>query len=171
MRPVVEKNYGLVYITTSPATTISGRISRWSTVHRLRSIFKLILGKCKTSEKLTHLNSHFLLSSQRGTPHDSVSKLSVVIKDAYKVLDEKLLEKYTKLTSEEVKILVVDDKWFSTIKTNIQGEIDSISQHLTGRIKELAERYETNLAVIDSDIAKLTDSVNFHLQSMGLVWN
>jgi hypothetical protein len=41
--------------------------------------------------------------------------------------------------------LVVDDKWLTAIKASIQTEIDAISQRLTGRVKELAERYENTL--------------------------
>ncbi len=37
--------------------------------------------------------------------------------------------------------MVVEDKWLATLETAIQGEIDRISQALTGRVKELAERY------------------------------
>jgi type I restriction enzyme M protein len=37
----------------------------------------------------------------------------------------------------------VDDKWLATLDTAIHGEMDRISQALTQRVKELAERYET----------------------------
>lgn len=89
------------------------------------------------------------------------------IKQAEKDLDEKLYAKYPTLTEDEVKQLVVDDKWMYTIETAIKGEIDHISQRLTKRIKELAERYETPLPEIDKEVRELEATVKEHLEKMG----
>ncbi|MCD6556555.1 MAG: type I restriction-modification system subunit M [Bacteroidales bacterium] len=89
------------------------------------------------------------------------------IKQAEKELDEKLYAKYPTLTEDEVKQLVVDDKWMQTIEIAIKGEIDHISQRLTNRIKELAERYETPLPDIDKEVSELENKVNAHLKKMG----
>ena len=40
---------------------------------------------------------------------------------------------------------MVDDKWLAALDAAIHGEMDRISQALTQRVKELAERYETPL--------------------------
>ena len=53
--------------------------------------------------------------------------------------------KYPKLTEAEIKTLVVDDKWMARLSAAVQGELDRVSQTLTGRIRELAERYATPL--------------------------
>ena len=55
----------------------------------------------------------------------------------------KPMPKYPKLTEDEVKALVVDDKWLTHRWPPSVGEMDRISQALTKRVKELAERYET----------------------------
>lgn len=89
------------------------------------------------------------------------------IKQAEKALDEKLYAKYPELTEEEVKTLVVDDKWMHTIETAIKGEMDHISQRLTNRIKELAERYQTPLPEIDKQVSEWENKVNEHLEKMG----
>jgi len=89
------------------------------------------------------------------------------IKDAEKDLDEKLYAKYPTLTDNEVKTLVVDDKWMQTIEKTIKSEIDHISQCLTNRIKELAERYEMPLPEIDQEVIDLENKVNTHLEKMG----
>ena len=70
-----------------------------------------------------------------------------------------------------MKTLVVDDKWMATLQATIKGEIDHISQRLTNRIKELAERYETPLPSIDQEVKDLAEKVNAHLSKMGFVWN
>ncbi len=41
--------------------------------------------------------------------------------------------------------LVGDDHWLAALDKDIHGEMDRISQTLTQRVKELAERYETPL--------------------------
>jgi type I restriction enzyme M protein len=89
------------------------------------------------------------------------------IREAEKDLDAKLYAKYPTLNEEEVKTLVVDDKWMQVIEKYIKSEIVQISQRLTNRIKELVERYETPLPVIDQEVKELEDKVNAHLEKMG----
>lgn len=93
------------------------------------------------------------------------------IKVQEKTLDHKTFEHYAKLTEDEVRQLVIEDKWMSRLQTDIQSEIDAISQRLTGRIKELAERYAHTLDELDQENKTLEDKVSKHLKKMGLVWN
>lgn len=93
------------------------------------------------------------------------------IKEAVIDLDDKLYNKYPTLSESEIKQLVVDDKWMHTIETTIKDEIDHISQRLTNRVKQLAERYENPLPLIDNEVQSLENKVNAHLQKMGFVWN
>ena len=65
---------------------------------------------------------------------------------------------------------MVDDKWLAMIGKAIQTEMDRISQRLTQRIKELAERYETPLPAQTSEVAELENKVSAHLEKMGFVW-
>ena len=67
------------------------------------------------------------------------------MKDAQKELEAKVAAKYGKLTEDEIKTLVVDDKWLATLAAAVQSELDRVSQALTGRIRQLAERYATPL--------------------------
>ena len=85
-------------------------------------------------------------------------------------LDDLAYKKYPKLTAAEVKTLVVDDKWMATLDTAIHGEMDRVSQQLTQRVKELAERYETPLPQMTSHVAELEAKVNQHLERMGFAW-
>ena len=71
----------------------------------------------------------------------------------------------------QIKQLVVDDKWIATIDKDINTEMDRISQRLTQRIKELAERYETPMQQQTQNVMELEKAVNGHLQKMGFVWN
>jgi type I restriction enzyme M protein len=92
------------------------------------------------------------------------------LKAAQEDLDAKLDAKYPKLTEDEIKSLVVDDKWLATIAAAVQGELDRVSQTLTGRIRQLAERYATPLPKLTNELAALANRVNEHLKKMGAVW-
>ena len=95
------------------------------------------------------------------------SDLKKRLKDAEAALDAKTYAQYPKLTEAEIKTLVVDDKWLAALDVVIQGEMDRISQALTVRVKELAERYETPMRRMASRVAELEDKVSQHLAKMG----
>jgi len=59
----------------------------------------------------------------------------------------------------------------ATIDTDIHTEMDRISQRLTQRIKELAERYEMPLPMQTAKVSELEKRVNGHLEKMGFAWN
>ena len=90
------------------------------------------------------------------------------LKDAEAALDAKAYAQYPKLTQAEIQTLVVDDKWLSTLDAAIHGEMDRISQALTQRVKELAERYETPLPQLADKVSEWERKVNGHLAKMGL---
>jgi type I restriction enzyme M protein len=92
------------------------------------------------------------------------------LKAAQEDLEAKLDAKYSKLTEDEIKSLVVDDKWLGTIAAAAQGELDRISQTLTGRIRQLAERYAIPMPQLTDDVAALAARVDGHLKKMGAVW-
>ena len=91
-------------------------------------------------------------------------------KAAQEDLDEKIDAKYPKLTEAEIKTLVVDDKWMARLSAAVQGELDRVSQTLTGRIRQLAERYATPLPQLTDEVATLAAAVDEHLKKMGAVW-
>lgn len=101
---------------------------------------------------------------------DDQTELNKKIKEAIADLDKKVIERYKTLTEDEIKQLVVDDKWMASIERSVKTEMERISQRLTQRIKELAERYETPLPKQTINVAKLEAKVNAHLYNMGFVW-
>jgi type I restriction enzyme M protein len=102
---------------------------------------------------------------------DEESAASKKVKEAQKSLDTKVAAKYKQLTAAEIKVLVVDDKWLAALATSVQGELDRVSQALTGRIKQLAERYATPLPRLAEEVETLAARVDEHLKKMGFVWN
>jgi type I restriction enzyme M protein len=101
---------------------------------------------------------------------DEEAGLKKRLKDAESALDAKTYARYPKLTEEEIKTLVADDKWLAALDTAVRGEMDRISQALSQRVKELAERYEAPLPQMISRVAELEAKVNSHLVKMGFSW-
>ena len=95
------------------------------------------------------------------------TELNRKLKAAQAALMEKVAAKYAKLTEDEIKTLVVDDKWLATLAAAVQGELDRVSQTLTGRIRQLAERYATPLPQLTGEVATLAARVDGHLLKMG----
>lgn len=92
------------------------------------------------------------------------------IKEACADLDKKLQAKYKALTEYEAKDLAVSGKWMAAMYNAVQSEMHRISQCLTQRIKELAERYETPLPALISETEKLASKADEHLTKMGFKW-
>jgi type I restriction enzyme M protein len=61
---------------------------------------------------------------------------------------------------------VVDDKWMTRLEAAEQGELDRVSQTLTHRIRELAERYATPLSTLTDEVSVLAARVEEHLKQM-----
>ncbi len=98
------------------------------------------------------------------------SDLKKRLREAETALDTKAYAQYPKLSESEIKTLVVDDKWLAGLDAAIHGEMDRVSQQLTQRVKELAERYETPLPQMVDRVAELEANVNCHLEKMGFAW-
>ncbi len=92
------------------------------------------------------------------------------LKTAQDDLEAKLDAQYPTLTEADIQTLVVDDKWLATLGAAVQGELDRVSQTLTGRIRQLAERYATPLPQLTGEVAAIAARVDEHLQTMGVVW-
>lgn len=92
------------------------------------------------------------------------------LKEAEKHLHELVLAKYAQLTEEEIKELVVKDKWLAALHVCVQDELDRVSQRLTGRVKELAERYCHPLPLLEQQVADCQSRVEEHLKKMGFAW-
>ncbi len=89
------------------------------------------------------------------------------LREAEAALDLLAYEKYPQLSVTEIQTLVVDDKWLATLAAAVQGELDRVSQTLTGRIRQLAERYATPLPQLTDEVAALAAKVDGHLKRMG----
>ncbi len=124
---------------------------------------KEIKGDREAREEAAILNDWLQLCTRE-------ADLKKAVKEAEAALDALTYAKYPQLNEAEVKTLVVEDKWLAAISAAIHGEMDRISQALSQRVKELAERYETPLPQAASRVAELERKVSVHLAKMGFAW-
>lgn len=74
------------------------------------------------------------------------------------------------MSESEIKELVLIHKWQAYLENALQQEQERISQNLTQRIKELAERYETTLSSLETAVNDAASKVKSHLEKMGWIW-
>jgi type I restriction enzyme M protein len=101
---------------------------------------------------------------------DRQTDFKMCLRNAQQDLEAKLDAQYPKLKEDEIKTLVVDEKWLAAIAAAVDGELARVSQTLTGRIRQLAARYATPLTQLTDDVAALASRVDEHLKKMGAVW-
>lgn len=101
---------------------------------------------------------------------EAEAALKKKVKELQEALDLKVFTKYPTLTDDEVKDLVVVDKWFATLNSSIEAEIERVTQQLANRVKELNERYAEPLPQITQNVEALSLKVAEHLKAMGLEW-
>ena len=101
---------------------------------------------------------------------DAMVDLNKKIKELQKILEIKVWNQYKVLSDDDIKTIVVDDKWMTTMDQTIHTEMQRISQRLTQRIQELADRYDTPMPVLMDEVRGLEEKVNRHLAKMGFVW-
>jgi len=142
------------------AKSDKGKITKTNVRARLKGIW----ADPDADDERMVLNEYLALIEQE-------SGASRRIKEAQKALDARVATRYKALSEGEVKTLVVHDKWLATLSADVQTELDRISQALTGRIKELAERYALPLPQLSKEVEALGTKVDAHLSKMGFVWN
>ena len=142
----------------SDALTDAGKLTNTSAKAR----FKELQNDAEFDEEREILKVYLGLVSDES---DVKKKLKATTEALYK----DVLTKYSELAEDEIKALVVEDKWLSTLSLDVQGELDRVSQTLAGRIRQLAERYKTPLPDLTREIEALSYLVEQHLAQMGLV--
>jgi type I restriction enzyme M protein len=136
-----------------------GKIPKKAVVARLQEIG----GDSEYAEERKALEKYAELLDQQADVKDR-------LKAAQDALEATLATKYGKLTETEIKTLVVEDKWLAQLAADVQSELDRVSQALTGRIRQLAERYATPLPQLMEELETLAARVGEHLKKMGAVW-
>lgn len=134
-------------------------VNKGNVTHRLKEI----KGDKEAKDEAEILNAWLNVAEEEATKKSA-------LKEAEASLDAIAYVKYPTLSETDIKSLVIVDKWLTVLDLAIHGEMDRISQILTKRVKELAERYETPLQQDAIMVAELEEKVNLHLERMGFSW-
>jgi len=141
------------------ATNDKGTVTKNSVRDRLRAIDREA-DSDEESEALTHCLS--LIEAE--------ATMAKALKELQAALDEKVLATYAKLGEAEIKMLVVEDKWLTTLRVAIDGEVQRLTRGFAGRVKELDERYARPLPDLLLDIETMSAKVDEDLNKIGLTW-
>ena len=82
-----------------------------------------------------------------------------------------MLAHYATFTEDEIKTLVVADKWVASIHAAIDGEVQQLTQALAVRVQELEERYAQPLLLLEQGVEGYSVRVEEHLRNMGVDWD
>lgn len=121
----------------------------------------------KANKNNTKMVSEIALLRNYLVLFDKESSLNSELKAKTQELYEKVLRKYKELSEDEIKTLVVEDKWLATLSVRIEQVLTDLTQKLSQRIKEIATRYENTLSTLEERQEELKNKVKQHLAVMG----
>ena len=98
---------------------------------------------------------------------DTEAEYKRALKQAETDLDTMLENKYPQLTIEEIKHLLIEEKWFTSIYNGIDTIHSKVSHQLSKRVTELMERYEYTLKECEDEVEAYEAKVKAHLERMG----
>ncbi|MCU0757031.1 MAG: type I restriction-modification system subunit M [Xanthomonadales bacterium] len=112
------------------------------------------------AEELAVLRQWLQLSGQ-------ITDLKKQLREQDAALDRLAYQRYATLTTADIQSLVIDDKWMASLSTAVQAELARVSQTLTTRLRQLAERYARPLPDLVEEVEALAARVAGHLRKMG----
>ena len=86
--------------------------------------------------------------------YDAEAAAKKAVKEAQAALDLATLKKYGNLTEDDVKALVLDDKWQATIVARIAAEVDSLTLDLVAHVQKLGDRYCRTVGALDGRVGE-----------------
>lgn len=89
-------------------------------------------------------------------------------KDAQAALDIATLKKYDDLGEEDIKQLLLEAKWNTTVRRRVASEVNALTLALVARIRELGERYRETVDDLDLQLTNLEIRVSQRLLDMGI---
>ncbi len=128
--------------------------------HTAKSRLRDIKGDKANSAEASALNRWLKLTARD-------KELKKFAKNAEASLDSLAYARYPSLTENEVRALVIDDKWMPALEKRSAGETARVAHRLTQRGKELGERYTTPLPKLINSVVDLENKVTAHLKAMG----
>lgn len=102
---------------------------------------------------------------------EGIAKLKKQLKDARTALDSQTLAKYKDFPEEEVRDILINDKWLPALRGGLYAELARAVNGMEDRLLVLADRYATPLTELSQEVEGLSAKVAGHLTRMGLSWS
>lgn len=93
---------------------------------------------------------------------------SKVLSAHVEALTDKVRKKYDTLAADDIRNLVINDKWLQELKDRSVAENKRVCESISSQVSVLNERYAKPLPKINEDIAKLSGEVDGFLKAMGI---
>ncbi|MDH6242698.1 type I restriction enzyme M protein [Mycobacterium sp. OTB74] len=100
--------------------------------------------------------------------YDAEAEAKKAVKELQAELDETVLKEYGNLTADDVKSLVLHEKWYRAISAGINNEVASLTHELVARIRELGQRYAERVSDLNAEMVQIEARVAAHLADMGV---
>lgn len=126
----------------------------------LKKTLKNLEKNAPDDEDITVIREYFSLS-------DQLKEAKKLAKVAVDMLTALVVKKYPELSENEIKDMVVNDKWHTFIVGQAIDEAMRVTFTIEEQVAALADRYARRLSDIDTSVRSLEDRVNSHLAKMG----
>ena len=98
------------------------------------------------------------------------STIAAKVKFYQQELNKKTISYYSKLDIDEIKELVVIEKWFAHISADSTTEIERTIKVLANRLEELEQRYAHTMPELTKQVSDYSNRVEKHLKEIGISW-
>ncbi len=102
--------------------------------------------------------------------NEAISSFNKLIKIQKETIEKLVIALYPNLSESEIKDLVINKKWGKHLEECLHEEKERMSQALTQRIVELADRYKNTLPEMETALSEYETKVKGHLEKMGWQW-
>ncbi|WP_187934854.1 type I restriction-modification system subunit M [Helicobacter pylori] len=88
---------------------------------------------------------------------------------AYEELELKAFHQYKNLEINEIKDLIIKDKWLNSLKNALENKIQKRTNAFTSALNEIISSYSNSLLELDKEVKESESKVLEHLKDLGIV--
>ena len=101
----------------------------------------------------------------------ALSELRKTCREKSNDLYESVIEKYAALTENEIKVLVIEDKWLADIRADADAETERVTRRLATRTQALKDRYAYPMPDLERAVYEFGSRVERHIREMGVAYD
>ncbi|EMR56352.1 type I restriction-modification system, M subunit [Helicobacter pylori UMB_G1] len=88
---------------------------------------------------------------------------------AYEELELKAFHQYKNLETNEIKDLIIKDKWLNSLKNALENKIQKRTNAFISALNEIISSYSNSLLELDKEVKESESKVLEHLKDLGIV--